>query len=57
MKKILIFAIIIICFGCQKKCDCQNKNCGPGCKLQCEENRCTPGTRCCDKCSCDPLKK
>lgn len=59
MKKfliIIIFTLLTVCFGCNE-CNCKNKDCGPSCRLQCEENKCTPGTKCCNKCSCDPFKK
>jgi hypothetical protein len=58
MKNILIFVFLSFLAGCSpKKCDCLNENCGEKCKLQCEENRCTPGEKCCEKCTCDPYKK
>ena len=57
MKKILIIFILLLVSGCRAKCECQNKNCGQKCKLQCEDNRCSPGVRCCDKCTCDTFKK
>lgn len=59
MKNLLFIVILCLLFtGCvQKKCECLNVNCGEKCRLQCEENKCTPGEKCCDKCTCDPFKK
>jgi|688.fasta_scaffold35962_12 hypothetical protein len=56
MKKILLISLILM-IGCSSPCACLNESCGPKCRLQCEENRCTPGEKCCEKCTCDPLKK
>lgn len=59
MKKILlVFCVCLTVVGCSSKnCSCLNENCGEKCKLQCEDNRCTPGEKCCEKCICDNFKK
>lgn len=57
MKYLLLF-ILIFAIGCSKQeCSCMNENCGPKCKLSCDENSCTPGEKCCENCICNPFEK
>lgn len=56
MKKLLFITALFIA-GCSSECSCKNENCGPLCRLQCFDNRCTPGMACCDKCTCKHTEK
>lgn len=60
MRLMILVMIIGLCTltGCNKtKCTCGSVKCGPDCYNKCEENRCYPGTPCCDKCICRFLSK
>jgi len=56
-KLFIILLCLIFISGCKSiQCDCGNKNCGIECRNKCEDNRCYPGTPCCDKCICSKLE-
>ena len=48
MRFALLFLLIFT--GCSSVCDCSCINCGVECRNKCEENRCFPGNKCCEKC-------
>lgn len=43
---------IIFFLGCDYPCTCNCENCGVNCRNVCNENNCTIGQPCCDKCKC-----